>query len=63
MTSEQRWVFERQVLTNQIKLENSVRHVAHAMNKPAVILLDRGVFDIAAYLPYSKWKKLLSEVP
>ncbi len=62
MTPQQLWVFERQVLTNQIKLENSVIQVAHSMNKPAVILLDRGALDIAAYLPYHTWKKLLEEV-
>ncbi len=62
MTPQQLWVFERQVLTNQIKLENSVIQVAHSMNKPAVILIDRGALDIAAYLPYHTWKKLLEEV-
>jgi len=62
MNEEQLLAFEKQVLTIQIHLEESMKKIASAMNKPTVILLDRAALDISAYLPYPFWKKLLSDI-
>lgn len=41
MNEEQLLAFEKQILTTQIQLEESMKKIASAMNKPTVILLDR----------------------
>ncbi|ELR13223.1 uncharacterized protein ACA1_100600 [Acanthamoeba castellanii str. Neff] len=62
MNEEQLLAFEKQILTTQIQLEESMKKIASAMDKPTVILLDRAALDISAYLPYSFWKKLLQDL-
>jgi hypothetical protein len=41
MNEEQLLAFEKQILTTQIQLEESMKKIASAMDKPTVILLDR----------------------
>jgi hypothetical protein len=41
MNEEQLLAFEKQILTTQIQLEETMKKIASAMNKPTVILLDR----------------------
>jgi len=62
MDEKQLMAFEKQLFTIQVQLEDSFKKIASAMGKPAVILLDRAVLDIHAYLPHPLWMQLLDEV-
>ena len=47
--------FEHAILSAQIALEDAFRRVAAAGTRPAVVVHDRGLLDVAAYLPRPTW--------
>jgi len=59
MSDGQLVTLEKQILNLQLRFENSVLSVAQSMQKPAVILYDRGILDVAAYLPMATWQKII----
>ncbi|KAL6073817.1 TRPL translocation defect protein 14 isoform X1 [Balamuthia mandrillaris] len=60
-TPEQLFTFEQEVLNTQIRLEDAAVGVANSLGRKCLILLDRGVLDISAYLPPSLWHQLLDK--
>lgn len=59
MNEEQLLAFEKQILTTQIQLEESMKKIASAMNKPTVILLDR----VRAHSPSTRTTHVLGPYP
>ena len=53
-------VYEYILARLQISFEKTMEELSISNSSPAVIVCDRGIFDIAAYLPSDMWKKLLS---
>lgn len=49
------------VMETQMTLENSVYKVLKAVNKPAVILSDRGTMDGSVYMSDAEWGRLMKE--
>jgi hypothetical protein len=52
--------FEAGLLQLQLQMERSFIKIAQATHRPSVVLMDRGLLDVAAYLPVDKWRSLLS---
>lgn len=55
------FAIEQGILEMQLALENSFVSLATKQNKPSIIICDRGVMDISAYLNKKIWKKLIDE--
>jgi predicted ATPase len=55
--------FERAILSLQIAWEETVEHVADTMDgsSPVLILCDRGMPEIAAYMGYDQYDQILSD--
>ena len=54
---------EKTILELQLKLEDSFYHLAETIKEqPCVIICDRGVFDISAYISSEMWKELVDGV-
>jgi predicted ATPase len=51
--------FEKAIVDVQKQLEDSVIDIAESTGKPAVIVYDRGLHDIKAYLPNEIWHEML----
>jgi predicted ATPase len=43
--------FETALIRLQLQMENSFQQVAQSTGKPSVIIVDRGLIDISAYIP------------
>lgn len=43
--------FETALIRLQLQMENSFQQVARSTGKPSVIIVDRGLIDISAYIP------------
>ena len=53
---------EKQLLSFQLHTEECFRMMAEKAGKPAIIVYDRGVMDIAAYMNGDTWQALLDEM-
>ena len=53
---------EKQLLSFQLHTEECFRKMAEKAGKPAIIVYDRGVMDIAAYMNSDTWQALLDEM-
>ena len=53
---------EKQLLSFQLHTEECFRKMAEKAGKPAIIVYDRGVMDIAAYMNGDTWQALLDEM-
>lgn len=53
---------EKQLLSFQLHTENCFRKMAEKAGKPAIVVYDRGVMDIAAYMDRDMWVALLDEM-
>jgi len=64
LTSDRQLFFEseKQLLSFQLYTEECFRKMAEKSGKPAIIVYDRGVMDIAAYLNDDMWQALLDEM-
>ncbi len=68
-TSKMSWDFQVQMQTSllktQISLEDIFYNIAQSesaeLNKPAVVLCDRGIFDGSAYVSSELWTQILDE--
>jgi len=56
---EQLWAFERHLVLLQMQLEDSFLGIAQSTGKPAVIIHDRALNDVGAYLPSEVWGDFL----
>ena len=55
--------FEIAVLQLQLQLEASFQRIARASGERCAIIYDRGVLDVAAYLPRELWGELARQAP
>ena len=64
LTDDKRLFFEyeKQLLSFQLHTEDCFRKIAEKEGKPAIIVYDRGVMDIAAYMNGDMWQALLDEM-
>ena len=53
---------EKQLLSFQLQTEDCFRKMAEKAGKPAIIVYDRGVMDVAAYMNTDLWQALLDEM-
>ncbi len=53
---------EKQLLSFQLHTEDCFRKMAEKAGKPAIIVYDRGVMDIAAYMSTEMWQALMDEM-
>ena len=51
--------FETAILQAQIQLEASFEMIARSTTDPSILLMDRALLDIAAYLPDAQWKDII----
>ena len=52
--------FEQSIIEMQIQLEESFIRVAKSTGRPSVVVFDRGLLDVPAYLPRDKWLSMLN---
>ena len=64
MTDDKELFFEseKQLLSFQLHTEDCFRKMAEKAGKPAIIVLDRGVMDIAANMSSDMWQALLDDI-
>lgn len=53
---------EKQLLAFQMHTEECFRRIAEKAGRPAIIVYDRGVMDVAAYVCKDMWEALLDEL-
>ncbi len=53
---------EKQLLSFQLHTEECFRKMAEKSKKPAIIVYDRGMMDVAAYMGRDMWQALLDEM-
>lgn len=53
---------EKQLLRFQLNTEDCFRRMAEKAGKPAIVVYDGGVMDIAAYMGKEMWEKLMDSV-
>ena len=53
------FVLQKELMGLQISLEDGMSEIARAINKPAVLLCDRGAMDGSAYMDKIEWAALL----
>eukprot|EP01046_Picozoa_sp_COSAG06_P001161 COSAG06_NODE_35_length_30757_cov_53.112532_9_plen_293_part_00 len=51
--------FEDGIIQMQLQMERSFTRIAASTGKPSVVIFDRGLLDIPAYLPREAWLELL----
>jgi len=51
--------FETYLINFQIAAEDSFIGIAKSTGRPSVVICDRGVLDVPAYLPEDKWNEVL----
>ena len=63
LTDDKRLFFEseKQMLDFQMHTEDCFSNIAMANDKPAIVIFDRGVMDMAAYMDSDSWDALLDE--
>lgn len=54
--------FEKALIQAQLQLERSFVSIAESADRPTVVIMDRGLLDVAAYLPPQLWKETLQAV-
>lgn len=64
LTDDKRLFFEceKQLLSFQLHTEDCFLKMAEKAGKPAIVVYDRGVMDIAAYMSNEMWQALLDEM-
>lgn len=64
LTSNKGFFFEgeKATLQTQLHLEDCFYKMAQTLTQPVLIVCDRGVMDISAYLTPEQWQKIISEV-
>lgn len=64
LTDDKRLFFEseKQLLSYQLHTEECFHKMAEKSDKPVIIVYDRGVMDIAAYMSEPMWEALLDEM-
>ena len=68
-TSKMSWDFQVQMQTSLLKTQLSLEDIFYnialsesvELNKPAVVLCDRGIFDGSAYVSSELWTQILDE--
>lgn len=60
--SERLLVFEKGIIDLQLQVEESFLAVARSTGRPSVVVLDRGLLDIPAYLPRENWLQMLGKM-
>mmetsp|Transcript_64203 Transcript_64203/g.144927 ORF Transcript_64203/g.144927 Transcript_64203/m.144927 type:complete len:219 (+) Transcript_64203:56-712(+) len=50
--------FETAIMQLQLQMERSFAMIARSTGKPSLVICDRGLLDIAAYLPRDAWLKI-----
>ena len=58
LTEEQAIDFQIELMRIQMSLEDSIHKLAKIYHEPAVLIMDRGLMDSAAFLSKSMWKRL-----
>jgi len=53
--------FEGGLISLQLQIEESFARIAASTGKRCVLLLDRGLVDVAAYLPAEQWAAILKD--
>lgn len=63
LTKNEKFFFEGEKATflTQIGLENSFTKMAETIDKPVIIVCDRGTMDISTYLTEDFWNRIISE--
>jgi hypothetical protein len=51
--------FEGGIIQMQLQMERSFVGIAASTGKPSVVIFDRGLLDIPAYLPRESWLELI----
>ena len=51
--------FETALIQAQLQLERSFVQIATSTGRPTVVLLDRGLLDVGAYLPPATWTNII----
>jgi len=54
--------FEMGLINLQLQLERTFTQVATSTGRPSVVIMDRGLLDIKAYLPEDLWAELLKRL-
>lgn len=64
LTSDKSLFFEseKQLLSFQLHTEECFRKMAEKTNKPAIIVYDRGMMDVSAYMGADMWQALLDDM-
>jgi predicted ATPase len=52
--------FEMGLIRLQMQIEESFLRIAASTGRPSVVVMDRGLMDIPAYLPAEQWKEVLA---
>uniref|UniRef100_A0A7S2S009 NadR/Ttd14 AAA domain-containing protein n=1 Tax=Mucochytrium quahogii TaxID=96639 RepID=A0A7S2S009_9STRA len=52
--------FEANLIELQLQMEQSFYNIAQSTGRPSIILYDRGLLDVAAYLPRNLWHNILN---
>ncbi|KGL47696.1 ATP/GTP-binding protein [Porphyromonas cangingivalis] len=53
---------EKSILKFQIQMENTFYELARTVDKPVIIIADRGTMDISAYMDRNMWQAMLDEL-
>lgn len=53
---------EKSILKFQIQMENTFYELARTVDKPVIIISDRGTMDISAYMDRNMWQAMLDEL-
>lgn len=60
LTKNEQWFYEgeKDTLKSQLAFEDYFSAMAQTIDKPVVIVCDRGALDISTYLPHEMWEKI-----
>ena len=53
---------EKALLSFQMQMEDQFEEMEQKSGKPAMLICDRGLMDVSAYLPKESWQALLDEL-
>ena len=53
--AEKLLAFERSIIQMQMQMEESFLEVAVSTSRPSVVIFDRALLDVPAYLPRETW--------
>ncbi len=53
---------EKSILKFQIQMENTFYELARSVDRPVIIIADRGTMDISAYMDKNMWQAMLDEL-